>query len=269
MIVYLEYAFAENFLIDGVLLYLAFYATKTPISAKRLIFAATVGAILALAYPLIPLSPWLQLPFKAVSGALICLLAYNQKEVGRYALTTACFFCFSFAFAGGVFALNAEFTGENGIYKLVPVPTSIVLCALAVFALFCARLVMKFYQKRAVERWIYDCVLSFLGKEVQVKGFLDTGNLAQKNQIPVCFVAPQVFYTLYDDKAWGQVCDELAISTLSGEKTLPLYKGEIAIKNKEKTVKKEVYFSPSARMISREYAVLLHSRIFEEQEVGL
>jgi hypothetical protein len=115
-----------------------------------------------------------------------------------------------------------------------------------------------------MEGWIYECTLFCNGKRLSSTAFLDSGNLAQKNEIPVCFISPELLLTLYGEEYWGQVCDELAITTLGGETKLPLYKGELAVKAKEKTVKREVYFSPSARMISREYSVLLHSRILEE-----
>lgn len=269
MVVYVEYAFAENFLIDSTLLYLAFHAIKVPISKTRLIFAATVGAIVALVFPFMPFTGALELLFKGATGLLICLLAFGRlktrNEVGRYALSVICFFGFAFAFAGGVFALSGDFAFENGSYKVFPVPASVILSCLLLFSFGCVRFIKKIYEKRALHGWIYDCFLLYGDKRLAKTGFLDSGNLAQKDGLPVCFVSPELIYELYGEKAWGQVRDELAVCTLGGEKALPLYRGELEISTKEKTLKKEVYFSPSARMISREYSILLHSRILEEE----
>ena len=62
-------------------------------------------------------------------------------------------------------------------------------------------------------------------------------------------------------KCAGQVCDEMCIATLSGEKRVKLYKGKLQIKGKEKD--KWVYFAPSTNMITREYELLLHNGIVE------
>ena len=82
----------------------------------------------------------------------------------------------------------------------------------------------------------------------------------------VCFLSPEIAFELFEEeilKQGGQVRDEIEIQTLGGEKKLPLFQGEIEIK--EKNVKKTVYFALSKNMLCREYKVLLFSRIFEEE----
>jgi hypothetical protein len=57
----------------------------------------------------------------------------------------------------------------------------------------------KFYAKRAVNRFLYDCQLTYKDVKMQLKGFLDSGNLANKNGLPVCFISPEYFYELFID----------------------------------------------------------------------
>ena len=70
----------------------------------------------------------------------------------------------------------------------------------------------------------------------------------------------------YSFKDVGQVCDEITISTLGGEKTMRLFKADLLIKTDRKTdCKKDVYFAVSPHILSQEYQVLLHTCIIDEQ----
>ena len=54
---------------------------------------------------------------------------------------------------------------------------------------------------------------------------------------------------------------------MTGKKNTPIYRGRLQIKDGEKMREiKEVYFAPGVNMISREYEIILHSRIFDEGE---
>lgn len=268
MVVYVEYALAENFLLDGLLLYLAFHTAKVKFRWKQLLFAAFLGALFALAFPLFSLSTPLLPAVKIAVGFLLCALAFprlkTKKDWGRYALSCVFFFAFSFAFAGALFALYGNFSRQA--------PAAFVLCSAVIFLFITLHLVKRLCEKRATQKWTYDCAILYNTKRTDVLGFLDSGNFATKNGLPVCFVSPEIVYDVWGDElalaeneTRGQVCDEITISTLGGEKTLRLFKGSLQIRTKEGTyTKKEVYFSPSSNMISREYSILLNSRIFEE-----
>ncbi len=259
MTVYIEYAFLENFLFDGVLLALALYAAGAPFSWGRLLFSALCGGAFALIFPLLRLPSLLLYFLKFAVGLLLPLLAYgrikNKKEWGRYAFTAVFFLVITF-FVGG--ALTALFT------QLLPkIPTFAVafgFCALAAAALF---LIREFRKKRELNAFLYDCRIEYGEKSFWVRGFLDSGNTATKDCLPVCFLSPEYVYELFGEeilKGGGQVCDEMCISTLGGEKRLPLYKGDLTVKGQEKRV---VYFAPAANMITREYELLLHGGIIK------
>lgn len=114
MVVYVEYAFLENFLFDGALICLAFCASKAPLRRWRIVFAAACGGFFALLYPILTLPVWGGLTLKISVGFLLCLIAFGRvktkKEWGRYALSCFLFFFLTFAFGGGLVALQTAFS---------------------------------------------------------------------------------------------------------------------------------------------------------------
>ena len=263
MEIYIEYAFLENFLFDGALLTLALFATKTKIKWWRILFSACVGAVFAILFPLLRLPKLLGTFLKIAVGFLLCMLAFGRlktkKEWGRYALTSIFFFCLSFGFGGTLLGVYGQF-GESA-YRMPSVAVFIGFVALAGVAIL---LIRKLYARRAVFQSVYSCKIYNGEKQIQTQGFLDSGNLARKNDLPVCFASPDLIYELFGEeiitKEAGQVCDEMQITTLAGEKTVPLYKGQIEIEGR----KIQVYFAASMNMIGREYKVLLHSCLLEK-----
>lgn len=252
MELYIEYAFLENFLFDGALLCLALYASKTKIKWWKVCLSGTIGALFALLFPLLHLPDFLKIILKLTVGALLCLVTAERlktrKEWGRYALTCIFFYIFSFGFGGTLLAVYGS--GRK-------VASPLVFLGFALLGFVSVWLVRKFYERRAVHKRIYPCKIFHGEKCVETQAFLDSGNLAKKDGLPVCFLSPELFYELYGEeilKGGGQVCDEMAITTFAGEKRIPLYRGEIEIG----TVKKGVYFSPSGNMIGREYKASLN-----------
>ena len=266
MEIYIEYALIENFLFDGTLLFLATKAARAETSRLRLIFSAMCGGVFAVLFPLLSLPKILGLLLKLSVGFLLCLLAVKglktKKDRGRYALTCIFFFIFSFSFGGVLLALTRNFFEEK-------VPSLWIIVGFACLTAFSCYLIRKLYAKRGVYSCVYECKISFQGKKLDVLGFWDSGNLARRNLLPVCFLSPELFYDLFKEvifsKRMGQVCDEMQIQTVSGIKTIPLYLGEIEVKGIKDRVKKQVYFAPSKHIISREYSLLLPSSIFDEE----
>jgi len=59
--------------------------------------------------------------------------------------------------------------------------------------------------------------------------------------------------------------EEIAVTTLAGEKKMRIFQGDLQIKDGQKTIRlKGAYFALSANMLSRGYPLLLHSRALEE-----
>ena len=267
MTVYIEYALLENFLIDGMLLYLSLRAVKIPFKWKKLCFSALFGALFALVFPLLSLPNFLVYSFKIAVGFLLCLLAFppikNKNDMGRYALTCALFFFLSFSFAGAIFAFSNGFSFSGNGYQIAQTPFVFVLCSAIVFLIFVINGIKKLYKKRLAFRHIYDCAILYGKRRVAILGFLDSGNLATANGAPVCFLSPEIAFELWQNELFSPH-GEITVQTLGGEKTLPLFLGDLEIKkDKQIFTKKGVYFAPSAHMVSREYKMLLQANIFD------
>ena len=80
MVVYIEYALAENFLIDGVLLGLGLFATKSEIRIKKLFVGALSGAVFAVVVPLFSLPVALDYALKILFAPCMCRLSYGRLK---------------------------------------------------------------------------------------------------------------------------------------------------------------------------------------------
>ena len=263
MEIYIEYALMENFLFDGTLLYLALKASKAPMRFLRLLAAAIFGAVFAVIFPLLSLPTALAYLLKFSVGLLLCFLAYpsvkRKNERSRYALTVVFFLTFSFFFGGVLLGSLQEFFQEK-------IPSFIVIVGFAILTAFVSWFIRKLYARKAIYRFIYNCKIVYKNQKSVVAGFLDSGNLAMKNGLPVCFLSADVWYDFWGEellKTKGQVRDEITIATLGGEKTSPVFKGELELCLHKVKLKKEVYFAPTANMLSREYKLLLSARVLD------
>ena len=262
MEVYVEYVLLENFLYDGGLLWLAYRAAKVEAKGWRLCLAAGVGAVFAVIYPLLRLQALLGGICKIAVGVLLCLLPFEGVRVrgrGRqFFLTVALFFAFSFGFGGALLGVYGPLSlGEK-------IPSGWIFVGFMGLMIWGLWLIKRLYKKRNVHVGCYACQVYMDGKKQMVQGFYDSGNLATYNGLPVCFISPLLLYDLIGERileGCGQVCDEMAISTMTGEKKVPIYHGKIGVEDKQF----EVYFAPSKNMIGREYAVLIHAKIIEGQ----
>ena len=249
MVVYIEYAFLENFIIDACLLILTFFATKQKVKPLSLILSACLGSIFALLYPFFALSNgWLFL-LKLSCSLVMCSIPLvplkNKKDWGRYGITYIFFIAVTFLFGGGLLAFN-----QTNLVKFLLVFICLILFVLS--------FICKLYQKAKLEKLLFDCTVILGKNKGKVRGFLDSGNLAQKNNLPVCFISAETFLNLFDESLSRET---MRIQTMSGEKNIPLYLGEIQIQNGAQQTQKAVYFSPTGNMLAREYDLLLQGNI--------
>ena len=270
MVVYVEYAFLENFIFDGALLCLSLVASKEPLKWRKVVFSALCGSIFAVIFPLLSLPRSLGFLLKFSMGFLLCMIPFQRlktkKEWGRYAMTASFFFAFTFAFGGAL-------TGVYTSFSLSKMPNFVVVIGFFLLCLCSGVFIVKLYEKRRIHAFIYPCKAFANGKNVHALGFFDSGNSAVKNGLPVCFVSMDIFYEIcggeivFGEKDKGQVRDEMQITTMAGVRQIPLYQGEIEVKTGTKErQKKSVYFAPATNMIQREYKILLNARIFEKNE---
>lgn len=261
MEIYIEYAFLENFFVDGTLLFLSLVASKQKIVWRKVFFSAVLGAAFAVAFPLLSLPTFFLQALKFALPFLLCAVATGRvKGRGRYGLTVLLFYAFSFAFAGlltGVLgAFEVEyFTLEYGGI-LTNIPVGALFAALVVFSSLCFYGVSRLYRLKTAHEHILPCEVQGERGCICALGYVDTGNTARYQGLPVCFITPDLFYDLFGLNA---KCEKTEIRTLAGEKTVAVKKAlQVKIgRGKKERLLEGAYLSPSAGLIGREYKLLL------------
>lgn len=256
MTAYIEYVFLENFLLDGLLLFGAQRFTKTRVRWARTVCSAGLGGGYALLSPFLRLSVFLNWVLKFCVGAVLCLCAYGRittkKQWGRYAFFLSAFLLFTFVVAG--FLLSVY----DGLSQKPPFLA--VLCAVVVGVGVVELFWTVHRKKRKRYAYIYDCCV--VGeKQIKTRGYLDSGNLAKKDGLPVCFLSPLLFYEAFSHTDVGE---KTVITTVAGQKEIWVYKGKVVLRLDGKNVLREVYFSPSKHIVLREYELILPAYIIED-----
>ena len=268
MEIYIEYAFIENFALDALLCYLAFKFLRLPIKSGFIILSGVIGAIFAVAYPFLSLFRSAKILgdiFKATFPFLASFFGFGckirKKDVDRYETSVISYYCLSFVFAGGVYAFCSVFDinyalGE-GVFVGVPIAT---VSAVSVFLVLGVRkLVKTLYRRVSISRFVYPCKLVFGGRQVRAEGYLDSGNLAQKSGIPVCFLSAELFFEVFGARAFEDGEEELRVSTVSGEKRVKLFiLDELLIYSERgENIVYKPYCAVSPALQGKEYQILL------------
>lgn len=268
MEIYIEYAFIENFALDTLLCYLAFKLLRLTIKSSAIILSGIVGATFAVLYPFLGLFRLTKIfadIFKFAFPFLACFFGFGcrirRKDIGRYEASVVSYYCLSFVFAGGVYAFcnvfDVNYAFGNGIYVGVPIAT---VCAVCIFLIFLARkLVKAVYRRILISRFIYPCKLVLAGRQVRADGYLDSGNLAQKSGVPVCFLSAELFFDVFGARAFENGEEELCVSTISGEKRVKLFiLDELLIYSERgENIVYKPYCAVSPALQGKEYKILL------------
>ena len=258
MQVYIEYAFIENFLLDSMLLFLAFRSTKTRVRALPAVCAASFGAAFACVFALISVPYAAAFFIKVSAGALMCFFARLKSPKVFFTLSKtekkACFcaflrflcvfFLLSACLAGVFFAI--DYTGAALKAWQIPV------CVFFVFA--CVAGAKRLFKAQKTARFIRRCELRADGKTrgVEAYGLIDSGNRAVAGDgAPICFISPELAFLLWDGRTETR---DFTISTVSGTKKIKIFSGTLLIyeETQAHTINKRyfrrVYFSPSAHV---------------------
>ena len=261
MTVYVEYAFAENFLLDALLLYLALAVTRQKIKWWRLLLAGGAGAAAAIVFPLLSLPLWASYCIKALSGIVLALIA-SPKTGKPCILTVAAFFALTFLYGGALTAaysfFDIEYAEGNG-YLIERAPVSLVLCGAIAFGIAVVTGARAFYRYRKTKRRIAVCEVDTGEKCVTWQGFLDSGNLLAFRGAPVCVVSAAAVFALFGKNPPS--AGRIEISTVNGSRSSPVF----ALRSLRvgKREYEGVYLT--AGTIGKSFQIILHSSMTEEK----
>lgn len=265
MVVYWEYAFAENCLLDGLMLFLALKAARGKIDPRRLTFSALVGGAEAVVFPLVPFPAWAAYLVKFLGGALLVLLAVKRGTKKTYIIATVAFYALTFALGGLLTAAYSFFQvdySEGQGYLVESAPVGLVFALSGIFAVFTAWGIRALYRYRNVQRNVFSCEVEAGDNKVRWKGFADSGNLLEFRGEPVCVISAVAALALFGANA--KPAGRMTVRTVSGEKQSPVFVCD----------RLKIHFGGAQRILerayltvgevsSKDYSVILHSTIVE------
>ena len=224
MVVYIEYAFLENALIDGLLLFLALKAVRLRVSGWRLALAAAVGGAESLLFPVLTLPAWCLYFVKFLGGALIAVVSCPTVTLRPCLGLLSAFFLLTFALGGLLTAVSSFFGAElvegRGFW-IGRAPVALVVGIAAVFFLVMAALIRKLHAKRQIARGSCACVIEGV-RTVKAKGFLDSGNLLTFRGEPVSVLTPVAALALFGGAV--RPVGRITMRSAGGERSSPVFR---------------------------------------------
>ena len=256
MIVYAEYVFINNFLIDYLLLKASVTITGSQTCLKRLLICSFLGALFATALPFVQNIKGLSL-IKVFVGFTMAFNSCKWYKLNNHLLTVGCFFAVSF-FTVGVYLSFSYLLGFSkfsvGLSLLSVLPVVLVVFVIKNYSLSIRR-------RQKFLSLVYDCKITVGKKVFLTKGFLDTGNRVYLNQKPVIMCAKKISKELC---LVANTMDTYALNltTFNGQREIK------AIKN----VRVEIYFNGAWHIYKDvavglsdrrlEYGLILHNDLF-------
>ncbi len=261
MVVYAEYAFLENFLLDALLLYLALKCARGRVRVWRIALAAAVGAGEALAFPVLGLPAWAAYLVKFLGGALIAVVAVSKGSKKTYIVTVAAFFLLTFALGGLLIAVYSFFGveyAEGSGFLVERAPVGLVLGVGGLFTAGGAALCGRFYRYRNEKRGLFACTLTAGKRTVKWKGFADSGNLLTFRGEPVCVISAAAVFALFG--AHPSEVGRMRVGTVNGETERPVFRCDSLTVGGRET--QGAYLTPGT--VERgEYQLILHTAFVE------
>lgn len=260
MIVYIEYVLIDNFVIDFLLLKATYSITGCGKGGLRIVLAAMFGAVVALIFPLIEKIPVISVLVKILSGLTLVLLSVKAKTFRDYYINALLFFAFTFLLGGAI-------TGTFGIFN-IPYSSEISVALMFIPAYILIRVitaVVKYlYRQKDIAGLVYKTEITFNGKTVILKGFMDTGNGLYNGDSPVVVVDKRTAKELLGD-FHGVRLRRIKVRTASGDSenlAFDIDKIKIYIGDKVNIYSK-VTACVSSSGIGDGYQVILHPALME------
>ncbi len=262
MEVYVEYAFAENFILDLLLLFLAVKCSRAKTGFVRLPLSAAVGAAEALIFPLLPLPIWAAYTVKFLGGLILPVIAVKKGTKKTYFFAIVCFFALTFALGGLLTAVYSFFDvpySEKTGYLVESAPVGLVLGIAGLFGIGVFYLSRSFYRYKKVQKALFSAVLRHNGRTLKLKALADTGNCLSFRGQAVNVLSPTAALTLFGKEK--EPLGRISIDTVSGTKNSPVFvcrEMMIGVKQHE-----NVLFTVGD-VRSKEYQIVLHTSYLEE-----
>lgn len=255
--VYIEYAVAENLIIDVSLIYAALKAARREVKLPLVLISGGVGTAAAVIFPLIYFPAAVKIILKILVGALMCVIASPKKPVA----VTIAFFAASFIIGGGISALvSLPFSSEeDGVYAVYSPPAGVIVCIASVGSAAIAFAADRLYSHSRIIKNSVPCEIKNGGSVVKARALIDSGNNFYYRGNPVSIISPSIAVKLIGDFPAAPIY-EAEINTVTGSGKIRIIKAEamaIYFPN-GKNIISGAYFGISGALKGGKYSVILN-----------
>lgn len=196
--VFIEYAIADNFIMDYILLRQTAVVTATPYKKGRIALCSALGTTFAIILPLFSINAVLAFFLKLSCGAAIAFGAVNHSSVRSYLKYFNVFLLFTFLLGGGV-AAAFYFAGiklDKGAYiQAGSLPAGVTLLAGFLLVAGVKTLMKKSLEVVSRAGETMPLKIKAEGKVFEVSAFFDSGNTVKEERsgLPVIFLTQKAF----------------------------------------------------------------------------
>lgn len=237
MEVYVDVVVLENFIINFFLLLITMNIVKIRGDNKRLILSSIIGAVYTLLMFVPEAAILVSLPIKLIVAFIMVGIVAWKKNFLFYLKSYICFLMLSFVLCGicfGFALFQNPYSFQEG-YRIDNYLSKYLLLGIITLYILINRVVFFVKDRISVSKLIYDLEIEYQGRQINVKGFLDTGNslvepvtslpviiLEKKflNDIKIdkdrCFYIPYKVVDGFNDKLMGFKADKVKISSENG-----------------------------------------------------
>lgn len=207
MTVYVEQVIIDNLVINHLLLFLVAKALVLPSKFWRIFLGSLTGTVFALVFPLFSLGGILLVVLKILLGMVIITITFEYKTLKKFILILFCFIIFTAVMGGVIFALllaiNPNVKLENGTFvynQNIPIGLFVLLVAILTKLIIDA--ISYFERKQKLKQFEYDMTIFNKKKVIQLKVFLDTGNLMcdKMSGKSIIVISYKTFQKIFDIK---------------------------------------------------------------------
>ena len=184
MIIYLEYIFFENLIMNFIILKETIELAKIRFDAKRVIIAAGIASVYVVLMLILKIKGMNLAISKIMLALSITYIATLPKTIEKYIKYNLLFFLISIINVGTYTTILNIFNLKmgNGLKEIL-----IYIATYYISRSFLVELWKIYKVNLNRKELIYDVEFKLDGKQYDYTGFLDTGNTVQANGLPIIF----------------------------------------------------------------------------------
>jgi stage II sporulation protein GA (sporulation sigma-E factor processing peptidase) len=176
MTVYIDVVFAENFLLNYIILLATGLIRKSKLHWRKIFFSSALGSICSIINYILYLNEFFNLIFKIMTSILMVLIAFENYSKMSFIKNILIFYLVTLTFGGAsfmfLFLCNPDKIILQGKHFIGTYPIKMSILG-GLFALLLIIIVSKIVKNR-FKNLICDLEIGYKGKFVKLKTFIDS-----------------------------------------------------------------------------------------------